>query len=140
MAAAASISITTLTVKLFSLAFDYLTLQNCFVRVKTIYVVTFLAQCSYWLFQANLTSDISKAYSKSITGTPVIIAIALLVRVSFGVYVAIRATSTLNTDLTCASVLESQINLLDKLVEMLYYLILSILFTYPILMGLKDIN
>ncbi|ORY53551.1 hypothetical protein BCR33DRAFT_710957 [Rhizoclosmatium globosum] len=114
--------------------------QDCFFRVKFIYGTLLLGQTAYWLFQASLAYNVSSSYSKSIPGTPILIFLAFLVRVGVGIFVVSNYTWKVNANLVCSSMLNVQINLLDKVMEITYSLILSILFTYPILMGVKDIN
>ncbi|KAJ3067098.1 hypothetical protein HDU99_003625 [Rhizoclosmatium hyalinum] len=119
---------------------DYLAPQDCFLRVKFIYGTLLLGQTAYWLFQAFLAYNVSTSYSKSIPGTPILICLAFLVRVGVGIFVVANYTWKVNANLVCSSMLNVQINLLDKVMEILYSLILSILFTYPILMGVNDIS
>ncbi|KAJ3239289.1 hypothetical protein HDU78_002970 [Chytriomyces hyalinus] len=122
----------------YSLLFDYLGLQGCLLRVKLIYGMTLLYNFAYWLFQANLAHRANSSSSKMVSGFSYIIGTALAVRVSINVYVCYRYTWILNPNRTCASVLDTFVNLADKLADFSYAFLLSGIYLYPLIMGYRE--
>ncbi|KAI8844319.1 hypothetical protein BJ741DRAFT_644842 [Chytriomyces cf. hyalinus JEL632] len=139
VAASLALGVLLMTKAGYALLFDYLGLQGCLFRVKLIYSITLLYNFAYWLFQADLAHRANSSSSKTAPGHPYIIGTALAVRASVNVYVCYRYTWTLNPNRTCASVLDTFVNLADKLADFSYAFLLAGIFLYPLIMGYREI-
>ncbi|KAJ3221342.1 hypothetical protein HDU81_010721 [Chytriomyces hyalinus] len=134
------VSIALFTQSLFSICYDLFVLENCYFRVKVIYGLILVNNFSYWVFQADLTYTVSMSYSKSIPGTIYIIGAAFAARFAVGINTVYQYTWKVNPNHICSSILNANINLLDKLSDLAYCLILAALFLYPVVLGYRDIS
>ncbi|TPX63179.1 hypothetical protein CcCBS67573_g08755 [Chytriomyces confervae] len=134
------ISIALFTQSLFSICYDLFVLENCYLRVKVIYGFILVNNFSYWVFQADLTYTVSMSHSKSIPGTIYIIVAALAARFAIGINTVYQYTWKVNPNHICSSILNANINLLDKLSDLVYCLLLAALFLYPVVLGYRDIS
>ncbi|KAJ3237767.1 hypothetical protein HDU81_009006 [Chytriomyces hyalinus] len=140
VAASLGLGVLLMTKASYSVLFDYLGLQGCFLRVKLIYGATLLYNFAYWFFQADLTRRVSSSSSKTAPGILYVIGTALVLRVSVNIYVCYRYTWRLNPNQTCTSVLDISVNLADNVADLSYAFLLSGIFLYPLIVGYREIT
>ncbi|KAI8620359.1 hypothetical protein BC830DRAFT_1164633 [Chytriomyces sp. MP71] len=134
------IALITIAMELVSISYDILLMQDCYFRVKLIYSSFCVVTIAYSLFLGDLTYRVSQSYSKTIPGTFYIIVFVLCIRVASAIFIVYSFTWKRGLNLVCSSVLNPQINLVDKFVELCFSLILSTLFLYPVVLGYRDIT
>ncbi|KAI9329956.1 hypothetical protein BDR26DRAFT_871865 [Obelidium mucronatum] len=138
--ASAAISILFAIGRIFSFSYDFLALQDCTFRVRFIYTVLLLQQIAYWLFQADITFTVNASSPKAVPGFSTVLSVSVLFRLAVGIIVANSYTGEQAQNLTCESVLPEDMNLFDKISEVVYCLILSLLFIYPLFTNVKEIR
>ncbi|KAI8609310.1 hypothetical protein BC830DRAFT_1085582 [Chytriomyces sp. MP71] len=140
IATALIIALVTLATEPLGLLYDTLLLPDCYFRVKIVYAALYLEIIMYSIFLGDLTYKVSQSYSKIIPGTFYIILFALCGRTASSFFVVFSYTWKRGANQICSSVLNPQINLIDKLVELCFSLIMSVLFLYPVILGYRDIS
>ncbi|KAI8620360.1 hypothetical protein BC830DRAFT_1164634 [Chytriomyces sp. MP71] len=140
IATALALSLLPIARNLLSFVYDLLLLPDCFLRVKIIYSIYCVEITAYSFFLSDLTYKVSQSYPTSIPRSLYIIIVTFCGRIASIVYVVFSFTWKRGTNQVCASVLNPAINLIDKLVELAFYLVLSVLFLYPIIRGYHDIS
>ncbi|KAJ3121764.1 hypothetical protein HK100_012242 [Physocladia obscura] len=133
------VTITGATQQITSYLFDIYAPVNCYLRVKLIYSLEFLQNMFYWIFQANIVSQVCRDV-KSIPGTPYIGIGTFLARVGVGIWTLFDYTYSVDTNLVCISVLDPQTNLIKILAEILYNLTMAVLAVYPMIYGMRSLN
>ncbi|KAI8622624.1 hypothetical protein BC830DRAFT_267981 [Chytriomyces sp. MP71] len=120
---------------------DYVSFTNCFLAVKLLYSGFLVQAVAYWSFQADLTYTVTLDTSTTIAYTPYIIITAFIIRVSAGSYTvyAYDARQDEATQL-CQVFLPKPAFLLDKVCEIIFSVTMAVLFLYPIICSIREIN
>ncbi|KAI8618767.1 hypothetical protein BC830DRAFT_1107137 [Chytriomyces sp. MP71] len=120
---------------------DYGSFSNCFLAVKLVYSGLLIQAVAYWSFLADLTYTVTLDSSSTIAHTPYIIISALIVRVIAGSYTvyAYESRQDEGTHL-CQIFLPKPTFLVDKGCEIIFSILMALLFLYPIVCGIREIN
>ncbi|KAJ3347060.1 hypothetical protein HDU83_002410 [Entophlyctis luteolus] len=121
-------------------SYDYLLLSDCLTRVKILYIQNFVNGLAYWVFEANLTYQVSNTVADYVIGRQYIIPFALIVRMAVGILPTIFNTSTVAPNRTCVTVARPTIILADRLMEVALSVFYSSIFLFSIMKGVREID
>lgn len=115
---ALTVAISTISQQAIAIAWDMNLIQNCMLKVKLVYSLFYVAQCSFWYFQGNIAVTLLPASS-------LYIYFAFIARNGVAIYTLTQYTAVLSDNSTCSTRLDLVSTILEKAAELGYSLLVA---------------